>query len=120
MKTLIVEDDKTIADILAFTFHRQGYDVIQANNGNQALLAWEHDPPDLMVLDINLPSLDGFSVCETIRKRYDTPIIILTVRNSEEDIIHGFDLGADDYITKPFSPKQLMARVEAILRRSTE
>jgi DNA-binding response OmpR family regulator len=120
MKTLIVEDDKTLADILAFTFIREGFSVIQADNGLAALTLWEQDQPDLVLLDVNIPLPDGFSVCETIRKKLDTPIILLTVRADEEDIVHGLDLGADDYITKPFSPRQLMARVHAVLRRANE
>ncbi|PKO15068.1 MAG: DNA-binding response regulator [Chloroflexi bacterium HGW-Chloroflexi-10] len=120
MKTLIVEDDKTLADILAFVFNREGFEVIHANNGQSALKLWEQNNPDLIILDINIPFPDGFSVCETIRKKFDTPIIILTVRNDEEDIVHGLDVGADDYITKPFSPRQLMARVYAVLRRSNQ
>ena len=120
MKTLIVEDDKTLADILAFTFIREGFAVIQADCGQTALTLWEQDQPDLVILDVNIPIPDGFSVCETIRKKLDTPIIILTVRSDEEDIVHGLDLGADDYITKPFSPRQLMARVHAVLRRTIE
>jgi len=118
MKTLIVEDDKTLADILAFTFVREGFEVVQAFTGSDALNLWEKENPDLMLLDVNIPPPDGFSVCETIRKDWDTPIIFLTVRDNEEDIIHGLDVGADDYITKPFSPRQLMARVDAVLRRS--
>lgn len=118
MKTLIVEDDKTLADILAFTFVREGYEVVLASTGSDALKLWEKEHPDLMLLDINIPFPDGFSVCETIRKDWDTPIIFLTVRDSEDDIIHGLDIGADDYISKPFSPRQLMARVDAVLRRS--
>jgi DNA-binding response OmpR family regulator len=118
MKTLIVEDDKTLADILAFTFVREGFEVVQAFTGSDALSLWEKENPDLMLLDVNIPLPDGFSVCETIRKEWDTPIIFLTVRDNEEDIIHGLDVGADDYISKPFSPRQLMARVDAVLRRS--
>lgn len=118
MKTLIVEDDKTLADILAFTFVREGFEVVQAFTGTDALSLWEKENPDLMLLDVNIPLPDGFSVCETIRKNWDTPIIFLTVRDNEEDIIHGLDVGADDYISKPFSPRQLMARVDAVLRRS--
>lgn len=120
MKTLIVEDDKTLADILAFTFVREGFEVIQAYSGSDALQLWDKEQPDLMLLDVNIPYPDGFSVCETIRKNWDTPIIFLTVRDKEEDIIHGLDIGADDYISKPFSPRQLMARVDAVLRRSCE
>jgi DNA-binding response OmpR family regulator len=120
MKTLIVEDDKTLADILAFTFVREGFEVVQAFSGSDALALWEKERPDLMLLDVNIPFPDGFSVCKTIRKEWDTPIIFLTVRDSEEDIIHGLDIGADDYISKPFSPRQLMARVDAVLRRSCD
>jgi DNA-binding response OmpR family regulator len=118
MKTLIVEDDKTLADILAYTFIREGFEVIQAYSGNDALQLWKDEQPDLMLLDVNIPDPDGFCVCETIRKQNDTPIIFLTVRNDEVDILQGLDVGADDYITKPFSPRQLMARVDAVLRRS--
>jgi|LADL02.1.fsa_nt_gi DNA-binding response OmpR family regulator len=120
MKTLIVEDDKTLADILAFTFVREGFEVIKAYSGEDAINLWKIERPDLMILDVNIPFPDGFSVCETIRKDWDTPIIFLTVRSDEEDIIRGLDVGADDYISKPFSPRQLMARVDAVLRRSTK
>lgn len=118
MKTLIVEDDRTLADILAFTFVREGFEVIQAHSGKDALNIWDEVLPDLMILDVNIPHPDGFSVCEIIRKKWETPIIFLTVRGDEEDVIRGLDIGADDYISKPFSPKQLIARVEAVLRRS--
>ena len=118
MKTMVVDDDKNLADIIAFTFKREGHEVILAEDGDTALQRWRHDRPDLIILDVNIPIPDGFSVCHTIREEEDTPIIILTVRSDEEDIIHGLDLGADDYITKPFSPRQLMARVDAVLRRS--
>lgn len=118
MKTLIVEDDRTLSDILAFTFIHEGYDVVQAYSGSDALQLWKEENPDLMIMDVNIPTPDGFSVCETIRRQNDIPIIFLSVRCNEDDILHGLDLGADDYITKPFSPRQLMARVEAIMRRS--
>lgn len=118
MKILIVDDDKTLAEIIAFTFKREGYAVILADDGESALKLWEQEKPDLIILDVNIPMPDGFSVCQSIREKEDTPIVILTVRSAEEDIIHGLDLGADDYIPKPFSPRQLMARVAAILRRS--
>lgn len=118
MKTMVVDDDKNLADIIAFTFKREGHEVILAEDGETALQRWRNDKPDLIILDVNIPIPDGFSVCHTIREEEDTPIIILTVRSNEEDIIHGLDIGADDYITKPFSPRQLMARVDAVLRRS--
>ncbi len=118
MKVLIVDDDRTLADVIAFTFKREGYEVILAEDGDIAYFRWQNDSPDLIILDVNLPKEDGFSVCRRIRAQSDIPIILLTVRSDEEDILGGFHLGADDYITKPFSPRQLMARVKAVMRRS--
>jgi DNA-binding response OmpR family regulator len=118
MKALIVDDDRTLADVVAFTLRREGYEVILAYDGETALDRWENETPDIIVLDVNLPKLDGFSVCRRIREYDDTPILLLTVRGEEDDIIQGLNLGADDYITKPFSPRQLVARAEAVLRRS--
>ena len=118
MKALIVDDDRTLADVIAFTFKREGFEVILAEDGEAAYRRWQDDNPDLIILDVNLPKEDGFSVCRRIREQSDIPIILLTVRSDEEDILGGFHLGADDYITKPFSPRQLMARVKAVLRRS--
>jgi DNA-binding response OmpR family regulator len=118
MKALIVDDDRVLADVLAFTLRREGFQVIQAYDGESALEQWAEAQPDLLVLDVNLPRLDGFSVCRRIREQSDTPIILLTVRGEEDDIVHGLDLGADDYITKPFSPRQLVARAQAVLRRA--
>lgn len=118
MKVLIVDDDRTLADVIAFTFKREGFEVILAEDGELAYQKWETEHPDLIILDVNIPKEDGFSICKRIREQSDTPIILLTVRSDEEDILGGFQLGADDYITKPFSPRQLMARVRAVLRRS--
>jgi DNA-binding response OmpR family regulator len=118
MKVLIVDDDRTLADIIAFTFKREGFEVILAEDGEKAYQSWKNDNPDLIILDVNIPKVDGFSVCKRIREQSDIPIILLTVRSDEEDILGGFSIGADDYITKPFSPRQLMARVKAVLRRS--
>ena len=118
MKVLIVDDDRTLADVIAFTFRREGYEVILAEDGEQAIEKWESESPDLILLDVNLPKIDGYTVCRNIRDFADTPIILLTVRGEEEDILDGFSLGADDYVTKPFSPRQLMARVRAVLRRA--
>lgn len=117
MKALVVEDDPTLADVIAFTLRRDGFIVIQAFDGEMALQRWKEEDPDIIFLDINLPKLDGFSVCESIREISRTPIIMLTVRGEEEDILRGLDIGADDYITKPFSPRQLIARARAVLRR---
>jgi DNA-binding response OmpR family regulator len=119
MKALIVDDDRVLADVLAFTLRREGYQVLQAHDGLQALQRWTDEQPDLVILDVNLPKLDGFHVCQEIRKQSDTPIVLLTVRGEEDDIVRGLELGADDYITKPFSPRQLVARTRAVLRRAS-
>lgn len=118
MKILVVDDDRVLADVVAFTLRREGFEVIQAYDGESALRRWSEQVPDLIVLDINLPKLDGFKVCQRIRQQSDTPIIMLTVRGEEDDIIQGLELGADDYIPKPFSPRQLVARAHAVLRRA--
>ena len=118
MKALVVDDDRVLADVLAFTLRREGFQVIQAHDGEAALQSWAEESPDLVVLDVNLPKLDGFRVCQRIREQGDTPIVLLTVRGEEDDIVHGFELGADDYVTKPFSPRQLVARAHAVLRRA--
>jgi DNA-binding response OmpR family regulator len=118
MKALIVDDDRVLADVLAFTLRREGFEVVQAFDGEMALQRWQEERPDLVVLDVNLPRLDGFAVCRRIRELSDTPILLLTVRSEEDDIVHGLELGADDYITKPFSPRQLVARALAVLRRT--
>jgi DNA-binding response OmpR family regulator len=118
MKALIVDDDRVLADVVAFTLRREGFEVMRAYDGETALERWAEERPDLIVLDVNLPQLDGFTVCQRIRQRADTPILLLTVRDEEDDIVRGLELGADDYITKPFSPRQLVARAQAILRRA--
>jgi len=118
MKALVVDDDRVLADVVAFTLRREGFQVIQAADGEAALQRWTEEQPDLIVLDVNLPKLDGFAVCQRIREQADTPILLLTVRDEEDDIVHGLELGADDYITKPFSPRQLVARAQAVLRRA--
>lgn len=118
MKALVVDDDLALADIVSFTLRRAGFEVIQAHDGLAALDRWQSEHPDFVVLDLNLPKLDGLNVCRRIRRKDDTPIIILSVRGDEEDIIEGLKIGADDYIVKPFSPRQMVARAEAILRRS--
>ncbi len=118
MKALVVDDDRVLADLVAFTLRREGFEIIQAHDGEAALRRWGEEQPDLLVLDVNLPKLDGFTVCRRIRQQADTPIILLTVRGEEDDIVHGLGLGADDFITKPFSPRQLAARVQAVLRRT--
>jgi DNA-binding response OmpR family regulator len=118
MKVLIVDDDRTLADVIAFTMRREGYEVLSAHDGNSALRRWAEEAPDLVLLDINLPGKDGFSVCKSIREASDVPIIMLTVRGEDDDVVRGLELGADDYIAKPFSPRQLVARAGAVLRRA--
>jgi DNA-binding response OmpR family regulator len=120
MRVLIIDDDRILADILAFALLREGFHVVQAHDGESALEIWAKFKPDLIILDINLPGTDGFTICEQIRRKADTPIIMLTVRSKDEDIVRGFELGADDYILKPFSPRQLVARAHAILRRAVK
>jgi DNA-binding response OmpR family regulator len=118
MKILIVEDDLALSDVLAFTLRRAGFETLVVHDGLAAVAAWEKESPDLIVLDLNLPKLDGLGVCRHIRARDKTPIIILSVRGSDEAIVTGLEQGADDYIVKPFSPGQLVARIRAVLRRA--
>lgn len=120
MKALVVDDDLALADVVSFTLRRAGFEVLVAHDGMAALDRWQAESPDLIILDLNLPKIDGLSVCRRIRAQDDTPIIMLTVREEEDDIVTGLKLGADDYIVKPFSPRQLIARAEAVLRRSSE
>ncbi|MBP6470907.1 MAG: response regulator transcription factor [Chloroflexi bacterium] len=118
MKLLVVEDDLALSDVVDFTLRRAGFDVVRAYDGLTAVTLWEQEAPDLILLDLNLPRLDGLAVCRQIRSQGDTPIIILSVRGGDEAVVQGLELGADDYIVKPFSPTQLVARVRALLRRA--
>lgn len=118
MKALIVDDDLALVDVIDFTLRRAGFSTVFAHDGETALARWEAETPDLIILDWNLPKLNGLEVCRRIRAQADTPIIILSVRSAEDDVVKGLDLGADDYIIKPFSPRQLVARAEALLRRA--
>ncbi|MCL6573498.1 MAG: response regulator transcription factor [Bacillus sp. (in: Bacteria)] len=116
-KILVVDDEKPIADILQFNLKKEGYVVYCAYDGNEALQLVEEIKPDLILLDIMLPLKDGMDVCREVRKKYDMPIIMLTAKDSEIDKVLGLELGADDYVTKPFSTRELIARVKANLRR---
>lgn len=118
MKILLVEDDLALSDVVSFTLRRAGFEVVTAYDGAAAVTAWEASQPALVVLDLNLPRQDGFAVCRTIRSQGDTPIIILSVRSGDDTIVRALELGADDYIVKPFSPAQLVARIRAVLRRT--
>ncbi|MBD8071261.1 response regulator YycF [Bacillus sp. PS06] len=115
---LVVDDEKPIADILQFNLQKEGYKVICAYDGQKAIEKVEEVKPDLILLDIMLPFKDGMEVCREVRKKYDMPIIMLTAKDSEIDKVLGLELGADDYVTKPFSTRELLARVKANLRRS--
>ncbi|WP_342533658.1 response regulator YycF [Lysinibacillus sp. FSL K6-0057] len=114
---LVVDDEKPIADILQFNLIKEGYKVICAYDGDEALKKVEEEQPDLMLLDIMLPKRDGMEVCREVRKKYDFPIIMLTAKGSEIDKVLGLEMGADDYVTKPFSTRELIARVKANMRR---
>lgn len=114
---LLVEDDPKVAATVRLYLEAAGYRVTLRGDGLQALECVAADPPDLMILDLMLPGLDGRGVCRRIREGSNLPIILLTARTTEEDRLRGFDLGADDYVPKPFSPRELMARVRAVLRR---
>ncbi len=118
-KILVVEDEKAIADILDFRLKNEGYTVMCAYDGEAGLSAVSDFAPDLILLDVMLPKLDGFEVCKEVRKTSNVPIIMLTAREEEVDKVLGLELGADDYITKPFSMRELMARIKANVRRSS-
>lgn len=116
-KILVVDDEKPIADILKFNLEKEGYDVELAYDGDEAVKKTYKDNPDLVILDIMLPKKDGFQVLKDIRKEYKIPVLMLTAKEEEVDKILGLELGADDYITKPFSMRELVARIKANLRR---
>lgn len=117
MKVLVVEDEPTIAETLEYSLAKQGYAVTLAMDGMAGLESARRDPPDLVILDVMLPGLDGFEVCRILRQETSVPILMLTARTDEVDKIVGLEVGADDYLTKPFSMRELMARVKALLRR---
>ena len=115
---LVVDDEQSIVDVVQYNLVKCGYEVVTAQNGVQAMqLAHRHNP-DLAVLDITMPGMDGLEVCGKLRHELGTPIILLTARDSEVDKIVGLEVGADDYVTKPFSPRELVARIKAVLRRA--
>lgn len=115
---LVVDDEKPIVDILKYNLAKEGYNVLTAYDGEEAIKAAEKSDPDLVLLDIMLPKIDGFSVCKKLREKMACPIIMLTAKGEEVDKVLGLELGADDYVTKPFSMRELMARVKANLRRT--
>jgi two-component system, OmpR family, response regulator VicR len=117
-KILVVDDERPIVEILKYNLEKEGYQVVTAFNGEEALHMLEAEKPDLIVLDIMLPIKDGFTVCREIRAKREIPIIMLTAKELETDKVLGLELGADDYVTKPFSAREVTARIKAILRRS--
>jgi len=118
VKILVVDDDLELLTLIAFALRQAGYLVVDAADGQLALDRFAAESPDLVVLDGNLPKIDGFEVCRRLRAESRVPILMLTVRGDEADVVRGLDLGADDYLTKPFSPRTLLARIRALLRRS--
>jgi DNA-binding response OmpR family regulator len=117
-KVLVVDDDRKTVDSILLYLEHAGYAVRTAYTGPQALEELRLEPPDLIVLDVMLPRIDGLEVCRRVREHSTVPVILLTARASEEDRLRGLDLGADDYVTKPFSPRELVARVRTVLRRT--
>ena len=118
MTILIVDDEPRIRDFVRMNLELERYSVLEASNGPEALEQLREDLPDLMVIDVMMPEMDGFETLRHIREVSNVPVILLTARQSEQDKIHGLDLGADDYIAKPFSPRELLSRIRALLRRS--
>jgi hypothetical protein len=118
MKVLIADDDHDLLGLIAFTLEQAGFFVIKASDGKTALEQFNEQGPDLVLLDINMPSANGFEVCARIREQSSVPVMMLTVRGEEEDLVKSLELGADDYLNKPFSPRTLIARVKALLRRA--
>lgn len=117
---LIIEDEPELAKVLRAYLEKAGYSVLTAYRGDTGLSTWAHKTPDLVILDLNLPGMDGLDVAREIRRKSDTPILMLTARVEETDQLVGLELGADDYVTKPFSPKVVVARVRALLRRASK
>ncbi|HDX9590984.1 DNA-binding response regulator [Bacillus pseudomycoides] len=115
---LLVEDERRLREIVSDYFRNEGFEVIEAEDGKQALELFAEHTVDLIILDIMLPEIDGWSVCRRVRKESAVPIIMLTARSDEDDTLLGFELGADEYVTKPFSPKILVARAKTLLKRA--
>ena len=120
MAILIVEDDADLLDVLCFLFRREGHDVVAAHDGQTGLTLFESKDPELVILDVELPRLSGWEVLKQIRSQASTPVIMLTASGGDGEVVKGLELGADDYVAKPFSPRQLLARTRAVLRRAKE
>lgn len=118
MRLLLVDDDRDLVEVLTYVLQREGFSVVAAFDGEGAWRQFQIEQPSLVILDINMPGIDGLEVCRRIREASTVPVVMLTARADEVDIIRALGLGADDYVTKPFSPRQLVARVKAVLRRA--
>lgn len=119
-KIMIVDDEPQIVSFVVAYLEKEGYPTLEARDGRAALELWREHKPDLIVLDVLMPNLDGMEFCREVRKESDVPIIILSAKSAEEDRIAGLEIGADDYMVKPFSPRELVARIRAVLRRRAE
>jgi len=117
-KILIVDDDPMLSELIGYNLESEGYAIVRAQDGREGLAKFETEQPDLVILDVSMPKLNGWEVCERIRAVSDTPVMMLTAQGREEDIVRGLDLGADDYLTKPFQVRVLLARIRAALRRA--
>jgi two-component system alkaline phosphatase synthesis response regulator PhoP len=118
-KILIVEDEQQIARLVRLYLEEAGFEAAEVRDGSQAIYAFRQEHPDLVILDLNLPGIDGLDVCRALRRESDVPVIMLTARSEEADRLIGLEMGADDYIVKPFSPREVVARVRAVLRRTS-
>jgi len=116
---MVADDDRDMVDMLSYLLKGHGYDVVRAFDGEQAIKRWRESLPDLVILDVQMPKLDGFEVCRQMRSETNSMVLILTAHDREDDEIRGLEMGADDYLRKPFSPRQLLARVKAVMRRSS-
>jgi DNA-binding response OmpR family regulator len=118
-KILIVEDETQIARLVRLYLEEAGYTAVEIHSGDQAMPAFRHEQPDLVILDLNLPGREGLDICRDLRRASDVPVIMLTARDEEADRLIGLEIGADDYVVKPFSPREVVARVRAVLRRTS-
>ncbi|MBR3952652.1 MAG: response regulator transcription factor [Oscillospiraceae bacterium] len=117
-KILVTDDDRNICELLKIYLEKEGYSVVLAGNGEEALVKFDEEEPDIILLDVMMPRLDGWQVCREIRKKSECPIIMITAKGETFDKVLGLELGADDYVVKPFEPKEIVARVKAVLRRT--
>ena len=118
-KILVADDDLNICELLRLYMEKEGFEVVMAHDGEEAVAKFESEKPSLILLDIMMPKLDGFSTCKEIKKYKSIPVIMLSARGEEYDKLFGFELGIDDYVVKPFSPKELMARIKAVIKRNS-